>query len=83
MERLENNLGQAETALNIKMELKKELEGKGKKISEESRKWITDVSKLTDKYEAIQNNLAGLQKDEENLKTQLKNVQKRLDDFKS
>ena len=54
--------------LDIKEELKKELEGKGKKISEESRKWITDVSKLHDKYEDLQNQASNLGKDEESLK---------------
>ena len=40
VEKLEANIEQASIAVKMKNELKKDLEGKGKKISDESKKWI-------------------------------------------
>jgi len=37
---LQNNIEQADAAVKIKNELKRDLESKGKKISDESKKWI-------------------------------------------
>ena len=48
----------------MKNELKKDLEGKGKKISDESKKWINEISKLNDKHEDLKKNIATLLKDE-------------------
>lgn len=44
---LQNNLEQGERALELKNQAVAELENKGKKISEESKKWIAEITKLT------------------------------------
>lgn len=48
----------------MKNELKRDLESKGKKISDESKKWINEISKLNDKHEELKKTLATLTKDE-------------------
>ena len=62
----------------MKNELKKDLESKGKKISDESKKWINEISKLNDKHEDLKKNLAVLAKDEESAKNQHSALEKKL-----
>jgi predicted nucleic acid-binding Zn-ribbon protein len=65
----------------MKNELKKDLEGKGKKISDESKKWINEIAKLNDKHEELKKNLATASKEEESLKTQYSTLEKRLNEI--
>jgi chromosome segregation ATPase len=76
--KLEGNIEQAGIAVKMKNELKKDLESKGKKISEESKKWINEISKLNDKHEDLKKNHANLVKDEEAAKNQHIALEKRL-----
>ena len=75
---MEGNIEQATIAVKMKNELKKDLEGKGKKISDESKKWINEISKLNDKHEDLKKNIATLVKDEESAKNQHSNLEKKL-----
>lgn len=62
----------------MKTDLKKDLESKGKKISDESKKWINEISKLNDKHEELKRTLATATKEEESLKTQYSTLEKRV-----
>ena len=57
------------------------MESKGKKVSEESKKWITDVSKLHDKQQNIQDQVSTLTKEEESLRNEIGNLEKKLNEI--
>ncbi len=55
-----------------------ELESKGKKISEESKKWIGEIAKLTDKSEELRDKSGALNKQLETLTQEMAAAQKSL-----
>jgi predicted nuclease with TOPRIM domain len=53
-----------------------ELESKGKKISEETKKWIAEIAKLTDKCEELRDKSSLLNKELEGLNHQMTTADK-------
>lgn len=55
-----------------------ELESKGKKISEESKKWIAEIAKLTDKCEELRDRSSAMNKELETLQQQFNTAERVL-----